>query len=666
MKTKIIVGLSILCQAAATVAVKAAAIIPEPQQLDYQSGAFQLQPDLQIYTDPASMTTGETLAERLAKATGWHFKVSGKTTPDMEKLIVGGILLTTNAAAASLGDEGYTLTVATNRVIIRALSPAGLFYGVQTLLQLLPPEVFSSKVVKHVNWQVPCVQIHDWPQFKWRGLMLDVSRHFFNKREVEQLLDAMALHKINTFQWHLTDDQGWRIQIKKYPKLTRVGAWRDGVGFGLASNSTTAYSPDGRYGGYYTQADIREVVAYAAARHITVVPEIEMPGHALAALAAYPQYGTGKGPFAIPLQGGVNPGVYDPANPETFQFLDDILAEVFQLFPGKYIHIGGDEVPPGPWAHDVGCQALMQREGLKTPAELESWFIRRIETFVNAHGKTLIGWSEIAHGGLAPSAVVMDWIGGGKEAANAGHDVVMTPTSYCYFDYCQSRDYSTEPRSIGGFVPLQKVYSFDPIPGGLAPDKQPHILGAQGNVWTEYIPNIKHVEYMVFPRLSALAEVTWSAKKERDYDDFVRRVKVDQERLNALGVNYRNVALGDGTVAGVRIGGWQPAQITTQLAPRQWDLGDKIKAAGTLSVTFQYVRGAHGLDIAWAALEENGKEISRDTHVGFTGYQPRHATYTLAMPVPRPDARYTLRAQVAGDGGTDSYGEVTFVLKPAR
>lgn len=662
MKTTLAVFLASLLAATTFAAESGIAIIPQPQQMERRDGSFQLTPGTRIYVDFASRATGKYLAAKLRPPTSYPFNVATRILSSAP--VSGGILLTTHNADPALGAEGYELTVAPNRVIIRAPAQAGLFYGVQTLLQLLPPEIFSSNAVTGVNWQMPCVEIKDWPRFKWRGLMLDVSRHFYTKPEVEKLLDVMALRKINTFHWHLVDDNGWRIEIKKYPRLTSVGAWRAGVGFGLASNSTTAYGPDGRYGGFYTQDDIREVVAYAAARHITVVPEIEMPGHSLAALAAYPQFGTGDGPFTIPLQGGVNPGIYSPAKPGTFQFLDDVLTEVFQLFPSPYIHIGGDEVPPGPWEQDAACQALMKREGLKTPAELESWFIKRIETFVNAHGKTLIGWSEIAHGGLAKNAVVMDWIGGGKEAASAGHDVVMTPTSYCYFDYWQSRDHSTEPRAIGGFLPLQKVHSFEPIPSGLAPDMQHHILGAQGNLWTEYIPNLKHAEYMIFPRESALAEVAWSAKAARNYDDFLRRLKVDEQRLNELGVNYRNSALGDG-VAGLKAGGWEPAQITTQLAPMDWDVTAKVTAAGKAAVNFEYTEGADGIDIAWAALLEDGKEISRDTHNGFTGGSPRRPVYTLEVPAPKPGAHYTLRAEIAGDGGTDSHGNVLWNFTPA-
>jgi hexosaminidase len=405
-------------------------------------------------------------------------------------------------------------------------------------------------------------------------------------------------------------------------------------------------------------------VAYAQKLHITIVPEIEMPGHSLAALASYPEFATGDGPFTVPLRGGVNPGIYSPAKDSTFQFLDDVLSEVFGLFPGKYVHIGGDEVPKGPWKNDAACQALIKREGLKNEEELQSWFIRRIEKFVNANGKTLIGWSEILQGGLAQNATVMDWIGGAREAASQGHDVVMSPTSNCYFDYCQSRDQASEPHAIGGFLPLKKVYSLEPVPAGLSPEFEQHILGAQGNVWTEYIPNLKHVEYMAFPRLTALSEVTWSPKAARNYDDFLRRLKTDEQRLDRLGVNYRNSALGDGT-AEMTVGDWRPAQIKTEPAPLEWDVTAKVKGAGRASVTFDYTAGAHGLDIAWAALLEDGKEISRDPHKGFTGAAPRRPVYALDVPAPKPGAHYTLRAQVAGNGGTDSHGNVYWVLKPA-
>jgi hexosaminidase len=546
MKIKSSITGILLCLTA--VAVSAAdtnrpAIIPWPQQVTLEAGVFRLTPDTRVYVDSASRKTGKFLTERLRPATGYPFKTHTKFFSG--GAIKGGILLTTKEANTNLGPEGYDLAVAPDSVVIRAPTQAGLFYGVQTLFQLLPPEIFSTNLVTNVDWQMPCVQIEDWPRFKWRGLLLDVSRHFFNKSEVETILDAMALQKLNTFHWHLTDDQGWRIEIKKYPRLTQVGAWRSGVGFGLDPKSTTAYGPDGRYGGFYTQADIREVVAHAAARHITIVPEIEMPGHSTAALAAYPQFSCTGGPFTNGTTSGIFQGIYNPANDETFKFLDDVLTEVIQLFPGKYVHIGGDEVPKETWKNSPECQALMKREGLKNEDELQSWFTRRIETFVSAHGRTMIGWSEILQGGLPQNAAVMDWIGGAREAASAGHDVVMTPTAYCYFDFYQSSNHVTEPKAAawGGPLTLNKMYAFDPMPTNVPPQLQSYILGAQGNLWTEQIPNLKHAEYMIFPRACALAEVTWSAKDTHDWDDFMSRLQIQARRLAQLGINYRRASV---------------------------------------------------------------------------------------------------------------------------
>ena len=656
---------SILIQSAAAVlllavtshaAIPAPNLSPLPAQMEVQPGTFELTAKTKIAFGGAE-AEAQKLAAALRTATG--FKLAVSPVESLGKS--AGITVQLSNQPDKYGAEGYELTVTPKGIGITAATEAGLYYGGQTLLQLLPPEIYSKKVLKGVDWKIPCVKITDQPRFPWRGFMLDVSRHFYTKEEVKKLLDAMALHKLNTFHWHLVDDNGWRIEIKKYPKLTEIGAWRDGVGFGLATNSTTAYGPDGRYGGFYTQADIREIVACAAARHITVVPEIEMPGHALAALAAYPELGSGPGPFIVPLKGGVNPGIFSPAKPEAFEFLQNVLTEVFALFPSKYVHIGGDEVPKEPWKADAACQALMKQEGLKNEEELQSWFTRRIEKFINANGKTLLGWSEILQGGLAQNAAVMDWIGGAVEAAGAGHDVVMSPTSHCYFDYYQGRDHNVEPRAIGGYLPLEKVYAFEPIPAKLAPEFHKHILGAQGNLWTEYIPNLKQVEYMAFPRLAALAEVTWSPKEPRNFEDFSRRLKTDNRRLDSLGVNYR-LYLPD---TRLQIGGWKPAQIKAQPAPLEWDVTRQVTAAGKAQVGFEYTAGACGIDIAWVALLADGQEVSRDTHEGFAGGSPRKPVYVLDVPAPKAGAKYALRAQVVGDGGTDSAGSVFWDLKPA-
>ena len=532
-----------LLLAGVTEAAPIPAIIPRPLRLACNPGVFELhagaagESPTRILVDAAATATGRYLAEQLRQLGGCSFPVvPGNEGPAAQDCI----LLTTQGRLTVSGPEAYELTVSPHGVVIRAHDTAGLFFGIQSLCQLLAlgPDPAGTSLTTHLA--LPCVHIEDQPRFKWRGVMLDVSRHFFSKTEVEQLLDAMARYKLNTFHWHLTDDQGWRIEIKKYPRLTQVGAWRNSIGFGLDPKAGTAYGRDGRYGGYYTQKEIRDVVAYASERHITIVPEIEMPGHASAALMAYPQFSCTGGPFTTDLPGGVFDGVYCAGNDATFAFLQDVLSEVFTLFPGKYIHVGGDEVLTNNWSRCFKCQARRKQEGLQRDIELESYFIRRIEKFVNSRGRVLIGWSEIREGGLAPSAVVMDWAGGAVEAASAGHDVVMSPLADCYFDHYQSEDHSTEPHAIGGFLPLQQVYEFEPLPPALNPQFENHILGAQANVWTEYMPSLQHVEYMVFPRLCALAEVTWSAKSLRDWQDFEQRLDSHYRLLDGWRVNYRH------------------------------------------------------------------------------------------------------------------------------
>jgi hexosaminidase len=516
-------------------------IIPEPMRAEAGDGTFHLTAACVIQADDGFKNEAKLLAERLRVATGFPVKIRPLSDgpPSQIQLVKTDNRVLTNG-------ESYSLTVAPGSVIIHAPDAAGIFYGTESLLQLLPPEIFSAHKT-NVDWQIPCVQIVDQPRYAWRGFMLDVSRHFFTKKEVEQVLDLMALYKMNTFHWHLVDDQGWRIQIKKYPKLTSVGAWREGIGFGLPPTASWAYDHRGRYGGFYTQKEIREVIAYAAARHITIVPEIEMPGHSSAALHAYPQFlcPTVKQPQKMPVKGGVFKGVYCAGNDRTYEFLENILSEVARLFPGKFIHIGGDEVVKSNWMACPDCQARIRTEHLKDEHELQAYFTRRIEKIVNAHGKSLIGWSEIREGGLAPTAALMDWIGGGAESAASGHDVVMSPTKFCYFDHYQSTNRAAEPKAIGGFLPLKQVYQFEPTPEKLAPDLQPHVLGGQANLWTEYIPNLRQVEYMMFPRLGALSEVDWSPKSARDWDNFKTRTAVNEKRLELLKVNYRPLSKPD-------------------------------------------------------------------------------------------------------------------------
>lgn len=535
---------ALLVGLAATTAPAASeiAIIPQPEKVEPGNGTFTLRESTRIVSEDSLASAGEFLAARLEHSTGWKLRTSrhAETAPAERNRIV----LTTEGAPA--GAESYTLDVSPDSVTIRAGTAAGAFYGVQSLLQLFPPQVLSATRVANISWEAPAVHIEDKPRFAWRGLMLDVSRHFCPKPDVERLLDLMALHKLNVFHWHLVDDQGWRIEIKKYPKLTQVGAWRDNVGFGFDHSSTTNYGPNGRYGGFYTQNDIREVVAYAAARHITIVPEIEMPGHSGAALAAYPQFSCSGKLREVPSSGGVRYNVYCAGNDATFGFIQDVLTEVMGLFPGKYIHIGGDEVTKTYWEHCPLCQERIKTEGLHNEEELQSYFIRRIEKFINSKGRTLIGWSEIQEGGLAKNAALMDWIGGAVEGATAGHDVVMSPNASCYLDHYQSLNRAAEPRAIGGFLSLSNLYAYEPIPKKLAPEYQHHILGAQGNLWTEYIPNNMEIDYMIWPRECAISEFTWSQPASRNWEDFQRRLTVDLRRLGEYHVNYcRDDTIGD-------------------------------------------------------------------------------------------------------------------------
>ncbi len=436
---------------------------------------------------------------------------------------------------SELASESYVLKIDKTGILIKASDYNGFLYGTQTLMQLFDTAERSSGKVK-----LPGVEIYDQPAFKWRGMHLDVCRHFFKPEFIKKMLDGMAMHKLNTFHWHLTDDQGWRIEIKKYPQLSTVSAWRDETIVGHALDSPKKY--DGiRYGGYYTQEEIKDVIAHAENLGITIVPEIEMPGHAVAALSAFPELSCTGDPKPFN-EWGVSDDVFCAGKDETFVFLKNILYEVIKLFPGNVIHIGGDECPKTKWEKCPDCQKRMKEEGLKTEMELQSYFVKRIEKFINSKGKKIIGWDEILEGGLAENAAVMSWRGeeGGIEAAESGHDVVMSPNDICYLDHYQVDD-PDEPLAFGGLTTIEDIYKWSIIPKNLSKDKRHHILGAQANVWTEYILDEKHVEYMVFPRLCALSEITWTNNENLNYDDFMSRLKIHSERLGRAGFNYRKL-----------------------------------------------------------------------------------------------------------------------------
>ena len=501
------------------------AIIPEPAEMSVQKGNFVLDKNCTLQFDASNQDLAriaDFFNDYLKEMYG--FTIGENTTGKSIQLKLMSRL--------NLGKEGYLLKVNKNNIVITAAAPNGIFYGTQSLKQMLPVDATNGEL------EVQSVDIKDQPRFAWRGNMLDVGRHFFPVSFLKKYIDILAMYKINTFHWHLTEDQGWRLQIKKYPLLTEVSSWRDETVIG---HNTPEYDGIG-YGGFYTQDQAREIVKYAAERYINVVPEIEMPGHSVAALTAYPNLGCTGGPYEVKKNWGVSKDVYCAGKDETFVFLKNVLDEVMDIFPSKFIHIGGDECPKDAWEKCPGCQKRIADEGLKNEHELQSWFITQMDHYLSSKGRRLIGWDEILEGGLAPQATVMSWRGvkGGIAAARQNHDVVMSPNSHMYIDHYQSQNKEEEPLAIGGFLPVEKVYSYEPIPEELSPKEAEHILGVQTNLWTEYIPNTKKAEYMLLPRLEAEAEVAWTPKDKKDYTDFEKRLNIDYKRLDKMGINYRN------------------------------------------------------------------------------------------------------------------------------
>jgi hexosaminidase len=522
-------------------------LIPLPESVSLRTGEFRLSPGSSILvSDPGDtelVRLAEYLAEPIRVAAGFPLPVGGpgdgadaaiRLTLDSTALATGGLPDTPLARA-----ENYEISAEPTGIEIRAGSHAGLFYGIQTLRQLLPPGATAgARVDSGDRWVVPALEIRDSPRFVYRGLHLDVGRHYFTPEFIKRYIDLLASYKLNVFHWHLTEDQGWRLQIDRYPRLTEIGSHRRET---ILEKNFEPYVGDGiPHGGFYTRDEVRDIVAYAAERFVTVIPEIELPGHSVAALAAYPELACTEGPFEVATVWGVKEDIYCP-HERTFEFLEGVLTEVMELFPSPYIHIGGDEAPKTRWEESDVAQEVMRREGLADEHELQSWFIRRIERFLLEHDRRLIGWDEILEGGLAPQATVMSWRGvnGGIEAARQGHDVIMTPTSHMYFDYYQGVDPSAEPLAIGGYLPLEKVYAFEPVPAVLSEAEGQHILGVQANLWTEYIKTPEQAEYMAYPRALALAEVGWSQRSRRDWNGFVQRLPDQLALLGALGVNYR-------------------------------------------------------------------------------------------------------------------------------
>ena len=499
-------------------------IIPIPNEQLITKDVFELSSDTKLTFDESLKSVALFFKSYIENGRNIQLNTSSKNTIHFK------------IDTAISNNEGYQLKITPSKILISANSKKGAFYAFQSLRQLLPADFEKTDKSK---FAIQCLEIRDAPQFGYRGMHLDVGRHFFSVDFIKKYINLMSMLKMNTFHWHLTEDQGWRIEIKKYPKLQEIAAFRNETLIGHYNN--LPYQFDGKkYGGFYTQEEIKDVVKYASERQITIIPEIEMPGHSQAAIAAYPELGcTGK-QVEVATKWGVFNEVYCPKE-STFKFLEDVIDEVVALFPGKYIHIGGDEAPKTRWKECEHCQNLIKEKDLKDEHGLQSYFIGRMEKYINSKGKQIIGWDEILEGGLAPNATVMSWRGtkGAVEAAKQQHNVILTPGSHCYFDHYQS-DSENEPLAIGGFLPLEKVYSFNPIPEELTKEESKYVLGAQGNVWTEYMQTAEKVEYMVFPRAIALAEVVWSSKKNKNYKNFVDRLESFQKRLEVMNVNYAN------------------------------------------------------------------------------------------------------------------------------
>ncbi len=603
------------------------AIIPMPNQITAGQGSYLLQGEksVAIGSDTASMRVFNYLESALKNTS-----VTLKCVPQTEQADIYFLM------DSALSDEAYTLDITSDNIKLSSNdSGAGLFYAVQSLLQLMPAEIYDTHLKYEGRIEIPSVHIADAPRFSHRGAMMDVGRNFLPKEEVLKFLDLMAMYKMNKFHFHLTDDQGWRIEIKKYPRLIEVGSHRSQTQVGFCDYYYPRRFDGKEQRGYYTQDDIREIVKYAADRFITVIPEIEMPGHSSAALAAYPELSCGLGKtYVVRDYFDVFDEVYCPKE-GTFKFLEDVLTEVMELFPSHYIHIGGDECPKKAWKKCDHCQALMKREGLPDEEALQSWFIHRMEQFVNSKGRDIIGWDEILEGGLAPNATVMSWRGeeGGIEAARQKHNVIMTPGSTCYYDhYQESPEFA--PLAIGGFLPLDTAYNYNPLPAELTPEEQSYIIGTQANIWGEYIQTPEYFEYMAFPRLLAMAEVQWTQPEHKDFHSFTRRLDKEFKRLDYCGVNAcRNFYEVNLT------GAWNTTQKTYEVtlktfcpnAEIRYMVNDSIVSAS--SPLYQSPVSLAEDATIYAAVYRDGKALGKITHKSFAVNKATGSNYTCT-PLP--------------------------------
>jgi hexosaminidase len=690
----------VCCLWAVTGFAASPSIIPLPKAMTNMPGTFTLCPEqpatpvpghamMKILVDGSSLATGQYLAQIISKSTGYQFAIATVTNISAVR---GAILITTSNSIASLGAEGYELTVAPDSVVIRAPGSAGGFYGVQSLLQLLPPQIMTPHPVGSVAWTAPCVYVKDQPAFSWRGYMMDESRHFFGKAEVKKFMDAMALQKMNIFHWHLVDDEGWRIQILAYPLLTQTGGWRpgwgstqnNGIDFGQNPRVASSYTNSaGYYGGFYTQNDIREIVSYATQRHITIVPEIEMPAHDTSSLASYPQFGCGNSSNSYVMdqnsEQNINYGIclMSLGTNTTIPFLQEVLTEVMGLFPGPYIHCGGDEVIATldkQWTNYSVDRAQMIALGINPAggtnsiAAYQRWFSTNMSAFLQANGRTMIGWTEFESAGTIPNAICEDWDSGGGTAsvvASNGQKVVMALNTNCYINYYMttsgegSEEYPPgEPYfNSQSITLLSTIYNYGIIPSGLAAQYQSNILGAECPEWAEYIPSTINEEFKAFPRLCAIAEATWTPSASKNFTSFTNRLTVHEQRLAAMGMNYDRTNLN-----ATSIGTWGPMMPTTQTNVT-FNITSYVTNAGDINLDFHYTSGADALNIYSASLLINGVVSDVDTnYVGYAGLSGANLPYfILHLPSYIPGATYTIQASVAGYGGTNTSGTVYMV-----
>ena len=632
------------------------ALIPQPTTLTTGQGTFTFTRPPSISASPALAREARTLAALLATATGWQPAISQKADAKAD------IILIIDESLTATGDEGYHLQVTPTGIRIQARKPAGIFYGIQTLRQLLPVEIDNPTQVKDITWSIPCVDIHDAPRFAWRGFMLDSCRHFQSVATVKQVIDQLARHKLNRLHWHLTEDEAWRIEVEGHPELTGKGAWRSGREEG---------KDVARYGGYYSAKDVRDVIAYARERHVLVYPELEMPGHSTAAIYACPQFGCdGKpvipgapGELGITSFSASGRRAFCPSRPETYRFLEDVALKTSKLFDTPYLHIGADEVPREQWDKCSRCQDFIAKHALKDDVGLQQHFGAQMTAFLRKNGRQPIYWGVDLERGIPEGIIVQGWHPGESAlAAKKGFTTINSDCTGTYFDFPAGPGDTGDGSPYLGRLPIEKVYQFDPVPAGLTPDQEKLVIGSEAPLWTEYVPENK-VMSKVYPRLFAFAEVVWSPRQPRDFIAFRQRMTTHIERLELQELSYYGHS---STGTGRLVGTWSPQSLQPGEATLEFDITRAVQPlprARTYQATFQFQKGQHALQIRSVALCRDGVELSREAHPGIAGGRHEGNRYDLTIPDAKP-GRFTLRAQVAGMDGTDSQGEIRLAPAP--